>query len=60
MAAVKKRGNTQTKFTKEQLLNSKQYAEKRDVLAAVLADEKAYSLEDADKLIEKFMKGKVK
>ena len=58
MAAVKE---TNTKrYTKEQLIASRRYADKRDLLEALLDDDKKYSLSDADSKIEKYMKGEVK
>lgn len=58
MAAVKE---TNTKrYTKEQLIASQRYADKRDLLEALLDDGKKYSLSDADSKIEKYMKGEVK
>ena len=55
--------NVETKqevlFTKEQILASKKYSNRRDVLGAILTD-KNYTLEQVDSLLEKFMKGKVK
>lgn len=47
-------------FTKEQLLNSERFQGKRDLVKAVLADGKKYSAENAEKIIEKFLKGSVK
>lgn len=47
-------------FTKEQILASKKYSNRRDVLGAILTDNKGYTLEQVDSLLEKFMKGKVK
>lgn len=53
----KKQENT---FTKEQILASDKYANRRDVLGAILSDDKTYTFEKVDSLLEKFMKGKVK
>ncbi len=47
-------------FTKEQLLNSERFREKRDLARAVLADGKKYSAEEAEKIIDKFLKGSVR
>lgn len=47
-------------FTKEQILASKKYSNRRDVLGAILTDKKEYTLEQVESLLEKFMKGKVK
>ncbi|MGE4214142.1 MAG: hypothetical protein AB7E42_05110 [Anaerotignaceae bacterium] len=49
----------ESKFTKAQLVNSKKYANRRDLLTAMLKDGESYSHSEADKLIEDFMKGKV-
>lgn len=51
---------TETAFTKAQILASKKYANRQDILNALLVDDKTYSLTEVDALIEKFMKGKVK
>lgn len=47
------------KFSKEQLLKSNWYSHRRDVLMALLDDDKQYSHAAVDRLIGKFMKGKV-
>lgn len=49
-----------TVFTKEQILSSKKYKNRRDALGVVLADGESYTWEDVDSLLEKFMKGQVK
>ena len=46
-------------FTKEQILASKKYADKRDVCNAVIPSDFCGSLRDADTLIQNFYKGKV-
>ena len=50
----------ETEFTKEQILASKKYANRRDVLGAILSNECTYTLEKVDSLLDEFMKGKVK
>jgi hypothetical protein len=50
----------ETFFTKEQILASKKYSNRRDVLGAILSDGKEYTHEQVNSLLEKFMKGKVK
>ena len=56
--------NTKTKqetlFTKEQILASNKYADKKDVCNTVIPDNFNGTLNEVDVLIEKFMKGKVK
>lgn len=48
------------KFSKEQILASSKYANRRDVLGAILSDNDTYTFEKVDSLLDKFMKGKVK
>lgn len=48
------------KYTKDQILSAKKYKHNKDVVNVVLKDDQLYTLEEVDKLIEKFMKGKVK
>ena len=50
----------ETKFTKEQLLNSKRYADRKDIVSVLLKTEQTYSFTEVDTLIKKYMKGKVK
>lgn len=47
-------------YTKAQLLASKKYANRQDILNALLEDGKTYTTAQVDALIEKFMKGQVK
>jgi hypothetical protein len=56
-AATEKAANT---FTKEQVLKSKKYVHLKDLVNVLLADSGTYTLVEVDKLIEDFMKGKVK
>ena len=51
---TKKESNTD-KFTKEQILKSKKFSERRDILSVLLNDDKTYSLEEAEELIKGFM-----
>lgn len=59
MAGKKDTGRPDS-FTKEQILFSKRYQDRRDVISVVLEDGKSYFLAEVDEMIEKFMKGKVK
>jgi len=52
--------NSVPRHTKEQLLTSKRYANRRDLIGALLDPGKTYTLDEVDALIEKFKKGKVK
>lgn len=50
----------ESKFSKEQLLKSKKYANRRDLLGVLLEEGKEYSFTEVDDLIDKFMKRGVK
>lgn len=50
----------QTEFTKEQLVKSTRYANRKDLVDALLDDGKKYTFEFVDERISEFMKGKVK
>ncbi len=60
MAEKKTVENTESKFTKEQIVSSKKYIEDSDIVRALLEDNKKYTLKEVDSIIEKFRKGKVK
>lgn len=47
-------------FTKEKIIKFKRYSNRIDLLNALLDDNKAYTTDEVDALIDKFMKGKVK
>lgn len=59
MAKIKEE-KQEIKFSKEQILASSKYANRRDVLGAILSDNDTYTFEKVDSLLDKFMKGKVK
>ena len=60
MATKKTEIKQEVQFTKEQILASKKYSDKKDVCRTVIPDDFFGTLNQADNLIEKFMKGKVK
>ncbi|WP_346234499.1 hypothetical protein MKY04_12600 [Lysinibacillus telephonicus] len=45
------------KFTKQQLLKSKKYVDRRDVLNALLKDHVTYTHKEVEKLLNEFYKG---
>jgi hypothetical protein len=47
-------------YTKEQILKSKAYRHKKDLINALLVDGNLYSLNTVDKIIKDFMEGDVK
>lgn len=46
-------------FTKQQLVTSKKYAEKKDLLNALLVDDRSYSMAEVEEILDGFLKGKV-
>lgn len=46
-------------FTKNQLVSSEKYKDRKDALNVLLSDDKNYSFEETDKILNDFMKGKV-
>lgn len=58
--AIKKAIVQESLFTKEQILTSNKYANRRDILKAILTDGDTYTFERVDSLLDKYMKGKVK
>lgn len=51
--------NVETKYSKEQILNSKRYRFKKDVVNAVLNDGENYTIEEVDKAISDFYEREV-
>ena len=58
--AEKQTTEAAAEYTKAQLLASKRYANRRDLINALLADDKTYTTDKVDALIEKYLKGKVR
>lgn len=50
---------TVSAYSKEQILASKKYENRRDILGVLLKDGVEYTFEKVDSLLDKFMKGKV-
>lgn len=48
------------KYTKESILNSKKYSERKDILSVILKEDEEYTLNDIDDILNKFMKGEIK
>lgn len=47
-------------FSKSQLVKSKRFLEERDLLNALLTNNKAYTIDEVTNMISDFKKGKVK
>ncbi|SBV94358.1 conserved hypothetical protein [uncultured Eubacteriales bacterium] len=52
--------NSDPVFTKDQLMGSAAFYSRKDVLAAVLRDKEVYTKSQAERLVDEFLKGKVK
>ena len=50
----------ESKYSKQQILKSKKYLDRQELINALLNDNTQYSLSEVDKLINVFMKGEVK
>ena len=48
-----------TAYGKEQILNSKKYAEYKDLLKGVLENDRPYTADETDKIITDYMKRRV-
>ena len=56
------KGNGKTSsdlFEKQQLLESRRFRDKRDLLEAILLDGKEYTMEEVEQRIDDYRKGKV-
>lgn len=51
---------TEPMFSKEQILASARFANRRDLVDALLDKDKRYTFETVDALIEEYMKGQVR
>lgn len=50
----------ESSFSKEQLLASKHFQDRKDIVDAILSPDKKYTIKEVNELIENYMKGKVK
>ena len=49
--------NKKTVYSFSQLISSQRYCDKTDILNALLDNEKSYTLEETDKIINEFLQG---
>lgn len=57
---VEKIEKNERKFSKIQILESKKYFKRKDIINVILENDREYTLEEVDKLIENFMRKVVK
>ena len=50
----------ETKYSKEQLLASERFRDRKDIVNALLSPDKEYTVTDVKNIIENYMKGKVR
>lgn len=62
MTAEKSKKTVETKavFSREQLMQSRQFAGRQDALLALLAADQTYTVKEAERLIGNYMKGRVR
>ncbi len=58
-ATEDKKSAAAVKYTRAQLLKAKRYSQRKDLINALLEDNRQYTIDEVDAAIEKFMKGKV-
>ncbi len=47
-------------FSKQQLIKSERFKDRKDIVNAILSDDKKYTISAVYQAVEKYMKGKVK
>ncbi len=57
---VKETKKVPVEFSKEQLVNSERYKQYKDVITALLEDDKRYTIKQADAIINDYLKRSVK
>lgn len=60
MAVKAEKTESVIRYAKGQILKSKRFSDQRDLLGAILEDEKAYSLEEVDAEIDGYKRKAVK
>lgn len=50
----------ENKYTKNQIVSSKTFANNRDLLKVILKEDKSYNKKEINEIIENYKKGKVK
>lgn len=56
---AKNNTNEAPAFTKEQIMGSVKYSASKDLISALLDGKNTYTLDEVDRLIENYKKGKV-
>lgn len=51
---------TQSAFTKQQLARSAKFAARRDLLNALLEEDKSYSESEVNEILDRYLKGRVR
>lgn len=57
---MEKKNQKENKFSKEQLLLSEHFKERKDLIDALLFYGELYTIKEAEEKVEQYMKGKVK
>ncbi len=52
-------GNNAQRYTKQQLAASARFGDRRDLVSALLEEGSRYTVEETDRMVREFMKGKV-
>lgn len=60
MQGIQKPTQTEETYTKEAILRAKEYSIKKDLVNALLEDDKKYTIKQVDSIINKYLKGVIK
>lgn len=60
MPDIQKDSVTAAAYSKAQLMNSQRYAARRDLLAALLEEDKTYTHDQVETLVNSYLKGEVR
>lgn len=55
-----KNERAEPKYTRQQVLESARYKGRRDLVSALLEDGRRYTIAEVDRMVDQFMKGKVR
>ena len=57
---AEEKSRTEERFSKEQIVKSKQFDRRKDIVNALLSDNEKYTIKSVEEMIKKYMKGEVK
>ncbi|MEY8428430.1 hypothetical protein AALA00_12075 [Lachnospiraceae bacterium 46-15] len=58
--AISESGKIESSFSKQQLLTSERFQNRKDIVNALLSTDGQYTVSEVEQMIKKYMKGQVK